>query len=238
MVSELRVVVAISANAEWRVVRERLAPLPMQATPYGEWCAADLPVGDATVPVAFVHGGWGKIAAAASTQYAIDRWHPALFVNLGTCGGFAGAIDRGAVVLVDRTIVYDIIEQMSDQPTAIAHYTTEIDLDWLDGELPHAVRRGLLVSGDRDLVAAEIPMLRERYGAVAGDWESGAIAFVCARNGTRCLILRGVSDLVSEAGGEAYGDYALFAQGTARVMGHLLDMLPAWLALALLDRER
>ena len=39
---------------------------------------------------------------------------------------------------------------------------------------------------------------------MALDWESGAIAWVAARNQTRCLILRGVTDLVGEAGDEAY----------------------------------
>jgi adenosylhomocysteine nucleosidase len=51
------------------------------------------------------------------------------------------------------------------------------------------VCRTLLVSGDRDLVPAEIPALRTKYAAVAGDWESGAIAHTCARNRQRVLIL-------------------------------------------------
>jgi hypothetical protein len=37
----------------------------------------------------------------------------------------------------------------------------------------------------------EIPHLKDRHHAAAGDWESGAIAFVAARNGVRRLILRG-----------------------------------------------
>ncbi|RPI83169.1 MAG: hypothetical protein EHM41_16570 [Chloroflexi bacterium] len=45
----------------------------------------------------------GKISAAASTQYIIDRWNPDLLINLGTCGGFEGCIERGAVVLVEKT---------------------------------------------------------------------------------------------------------------------------------------
>ena len=68
-----------------------------------------------------------------------------------------------------------------------------------------------------------------RYDAVAGDWESGAIAYVAARNGVRCLILRGVTDLVGPDGGEV----AFFHERAPVVMGRLLDQLPAWLALAL-----
>jgi nucleoside phosphorylase len=68
--------------------------------------------------VLFFWGGWGKIAAAGSTQYVIDRWRPQLLVNLGTCGGFDGAIERDMVVLAIKTVVYDIVEQMGHHEDA------------------------------------------------------------------------------------------------------------------------
>jgi len=89
----------------------------------------------------FLHGGWGKIAAAASAQYAIDRWHPALLVNLGTCGGFAGRVEVGDVVLVERTVVYDIIERMGDPREAIADYATTLDLSWVGASPPSKGQR-------------------------------------------------------------------------------------------------
>src|SRR5215831_7731793 len=200
-------VVVISANAEWRVVKKVFPDALLQRTPWGEAFERTVDAGGGRrLPVVFLHGGWGKIAAAGSAQYAIDRWHPRYLINLGTCGGFAGSIDRHAVVLVDRTIVYDIREAMGDSAEAIASYATTIDLTWLRGEPPAAVRRSLLVSADRDLVPAELADLRARYGAIAGDWESGAIAYAAARNGQRVLILRGVSDLVDDEGGEALGN--------------------------------
>jgi len=219
--------VIISADAEWRAVTAIVSDPEIRRSPLGAWFVADLGTGE---PVLFFHGGWGKIAAAASAQYLIDHAAPRLLLNLGTCGGFEGEVDREEILLVERTVVYDIIEQMGDPDEAIAAYTTAIDLSWLDGEAPHPVRRTLLLSGDRDLVIDEIPGLRERYDAVAGDWESGAIAYVAARNGVRLLILRGVSDLVGRAGGEAYGKPELFHDATGRIMRRLLDALPAWIA--------
>jgi adenosylhomocysteine nucleosidase len=223
------IVILVSADAEWRAVRPRLAGATELTTPYGE--AAVRPTPDGRYQLVFIHGGWGKIAAAASAQYAIDRWAPVLLVNLGTCGGFAGDITPGTVLLVDFTLVYDVLEQMGDEEAALAHYATELDLSWLPPRLPQPVMRTLLLSADRDIVAGEIQGLRERYGAVAADWESGAIAFVARRNGVRCLILRAVTDVVSPDGGEAYGDLALFEARTNDVMGRLLDTLPEWLAL-------
>jgi adenosylhomocysteine nucleosidase len=177
-----------------------------------------------------MHGGWGKIAAAASAQYAIDRWQPDLLVNLGTCGGFAGLVEPGEVILAKRTVVYDILEQMGDPDEALAHFATDIDLTWLGGEDPVPVRRTPLVSADRDLVVEEIEHLADRFGAVAGDWESGAIAWVAARHGIPCLVLRGVTDLVGEEGGEAYaGNISHWHLATDQVMRSLVEQLPLWL---------
>jgi len=236
-------IILISADIEWKILKNLLPRAVILDSPMGEWFSAvckknkiiptdkdiePLPSGD----IIFFHGGWGKIAAASSAQYVIDRWQPELLVNLGTCGGFAGLVKRNTVILADKTIVYDIIEQMGDFEEHIAHYSTDIDLSWLGDNYPTEVLPTLLVSGDRDLVAEEIPELHSRYGAVAGDWESGAIAYVAAQNCVRTLILRGVTDLVGEDGGEAYGNIQLFEKATEGIMTRLVKALPSWLEAA------
>jgi adenosylhomocysteine nucleosidase len=232
----LQFVVLVSADAEWRAVAELFAGSGMERTPYGEFfshrCGASRGV--------VMHGGWGKIDAAASTQYAISRWRPPVVVNLGTCGGIQGQIERFETVLAERTVVYDITERMGDSAEAIRGYATAIDLDWLgSGPLPSPVRRSLLVSADRDLAPADIPLLRRLYHASAVDWESGAIARVASRNNTRVLILRGVSDLVSEeSDSEFYENPELFEAGSLRIMRHLFDVLPVWIEAAVQTSAR
>ena len=88
----------------------------------------------------------------------------------------------------------------------------------------------MLVSGDRDILANDVEMLISRFGAIAADWESGAIAFVAQKNGMRCLILRGVTDLVSGTGGEAYGDIRFFTEAAPEMMNRLVSSLPMWLS--------
>ncbi len=222
----MKVVVLISADGEWRAVKSLFSKVEAHGTPVGE----SFQVRIDNRPVLFLNGGWGRAAAAASTQYAIDHHQPDLLVNLGTCGGFEGRIERGIVILVERTVIYDIIEQMTDPEDAIRHYSTRLDLNWLPPLLPSPVSRGLLVSGDRDIVPGDMPDLVRKYDAVAADWESGAIAWVAHRNGRRLLILRAVSDIVGSDGGEVYGDYELFQSRTREIMRHLVDLLPSWLA--------
>ncbi len=228
----METVTLISANSEWHALKKILIPSGIETTPLGETFTWPVEGTSPACVTRFFHGGWGKISAAATTQYAIDRWKPDLLVNLGTCGGFAGRIERGAIILVERTLLYDIIEQMSDPDEAIAHYATDLDLSWLDEIalrkcVTSPLVRGLLLSADRDILAGDIARLVEKYGAVAADWESGAIAWVAKKNHTRCLILRGVTDLVSPAGGEAYGNIEIFHENTRKVMQELLQFLPA-----------
>jgi adenosylhomocysteine nucleosidase len=224
------VAVIVSANGEWKAVRTEFPGERYEKSPYGEYFLKNIKTRDGREhPVLVFFGGWGKVPAAASAQYVIDRWKPAAIFNLGTCGGFQGAIERGTIVLAERTIIYDIIERMGDADATIEEMSTTLDLSWLKGPLPAGVVRGLLVSGDQDLDPAAVPRLRKKYGAAAGDWESGAIAFIAAKNGTRLLILRGVTDLVHPAGGEAYGNIELFERNSRAIMKRLFADLPFWL---------
>lgn len=219
------IVIIFSSRSEWRAARNCRKVAFVEETPYGE-CFALLEGEQTTI---YLQGGWGKISAAASAQYAILHWKPDLVINLGTCGGLLGKVERGDVILAERTLVYDVIEQMGDQKEAYQHYTTELDLSWLQEPYPQPVLRGLLLSADRDILAEQVAWLQDNFGGVAADWESGAIAWVCSKNKVKCLILRGVSDLVGPDGGEAYGT-KIFKQVSEKIIANLLEHLPAWLA--------
>jgi len=222
-----RVAVLISANTEWKVLHEMVREEDRRS-PLGEWFVRDV----AGRPVLFFHGGWGKIAAAASTQYVIDRWRPELLVNLGTCGGFAGRAAVGDVILAAKTVVYDIVEAMGDPDEAIADYTTTLDTSAWPAALTGEVRHDVIVSGDRDLQPADVPRLAEHFHASVGDWESGAIAWTAHRNAVPVLILRGVSDVVGPSGSVTYGSMESFEAGTRKVLARLLTLLeravPSW----------
>ncbi len=221
----MNIVVIVSANSEWAAVKSVLPDAKPERTLFDECFDTKLD----RWPVTFFQGGWGKVSAAASAQYVMDQLHPDLLVNLGTCGGFEGRIEEGIVILVEKTIIYDIIEMMTDPEEAIRRYTTELDLSWLPRLTPSPVLRGHLVSADRDILPEDIPTLIRKYDAVAADWESGAIAWVAKRNNQRLLILRAVSDLVGAQGDEVYGEYDEFLERAREIMRRLIELLPKWL---------
>jgi adenosylhomocysteine nucleosidase len=219
----MKTVVLVSANSEWAGVKPLFPDAEIGRTPFGESMNVTLDVWD----LILLHAGWGKIASAASMQYVIDRFSPDLIVNLGTCGGFEGVAQRGDLILVERAFVYDIFEFM-DTADVTSYYASSLDLGWLADPLPYPARRGLIASADSDLSPGKIPFLKS-MGALAADWESAALAWVARRNNARLLILRMVSDLVSEQGGEIYGDIEIFNRRAKEIMKLLFEQLPEWL---------
>ena len=220
----MKVVVIISANTEWLAVKEALTLGDIHLTPYGECCETIL----SSQRFTFFHAGWGKTASAGAMQYVIDHYFPDLTVNLGTCGGFDGVVALDEVILVERTFVYDIVELMGDFGSVPGYYASDLDLSWLPEPHPYPARRGTLASADSDLLPEKIPFLQAQ-GAIAADWESAALTWVAQKNGARLLILRAVSDLVSEEGGEAYDNIALFKERTMGIMSRLIEQLPGWI---------
>jgi adenosylhomocysteine nucleosidase len=221
----VKVVVLISAITEWVAVKIALTPGRIQATPYGECFTTTLK----EMGFIFLHAGWGKTASAGAMQYVIDHFSPDLTVNLGTCGGFDGEVELEDIILVEQTFIYDIVELMGDFGAVPDYYASDLDLSWLPGPYPYPVRCGILASADSDLPPKRIPQLKAQ-GAIAADWESGALAWVAQKNGARLLILRAVSDLVSEGGGEAYDNIALFKERTKGILRRLIEQLPDWVA--------
>ena len=219
----MKVVVLISAIAEWNAVKPLFPDAKLQRFPFGE--CFDIILQDERL--SFFHSGWGKIASAGSMQYVIDTYSPDLIVNLGTCGGFQGEVNRGEIILVEQTYVYDIVELMGDLDI-VSYYASSLDLSWLTEPLPYSVRRGKIASADSDLPPAKIQSLQAQ-GAIAADWESAALAWVAQRNNAPLLILRGVSDLVSEEGGEAYDNIEMFNESARGIMQQLIEQLPEWL---------
>jgi adenosylhomocysteine nucleosidase len=215
--------VLISANAEWHAVKPIFPAAQIESSPYGEYFFENIE----GQRVLFFHGGWGKVAAAGSTQYVIDRFHPARLINIGTCAGVEGRINRFEVVTAERAVIYDIAEAMGDSKEAIAEYSTTLPLP---ARLPNDAIKATMYSADRDLTAAGLLDIDGPYHPVVADWESGAIAWIAHRNATPLLILRGVADLVNPNRAEAEGNLQLFENNTDRVMRQLIAGLPGWIA--------
>lgn len=221
-------IVIISALVEWRVVKKYFNDSITYNSPYGEFIKLKFN-GLNDAETIFMHGGYGKVNAAGSTQYAIATFKPDLIINIGTCGGFEGKVTTGDIILAHKTVIYDIYEQMFDSNYVIREFTTSLDLSWIKKPTPIKIIKSILVSADQDITPVKISMLTSKYNAIAGDWESGSIAHICKLNKIPCLILRGVSDLINESEGEAYSNPKIFIRRTQVIMKTLLDSIDQWI---------
>jgi adenosylhomocysteine nucleosidase len=215
-------VIIISADAEWKAFSKIITPINNEyyKSPYGEW----FPNNIAGKKVIFFHGGWGKIDAAGSAQYVINEFNPKLLINLGTAGGFPGKVQKGDIILVNKTITYDIYEKMGDSEEAIDYYSSLLSVPQLN--LPsNDIKISSIVSADQDLAPGNINILHNKYGAFAGDWESSAIAHIAKKNNVKCYILRGITDIVYQSGSGVYGNYTEFEKESEMVMGKLFGCL-------------
>ncbi len=158
-----RFVVLISADGEWAPTLEIQSPKQIEETPLGQTFVLESPNG----LVRYFHSGWGKISSAAATQYVIDTFHPELLVNLGTCGGLAGHVNIGEILLVRETVLYDVIESMADYTQAIDYYRSYADISWLTGPLPENTRISRMASADQDIRPQSYAKIFGEFGAPA-----------------------------------------------------------------------
>jgi adenosylhomocysteine nucleosidase len=217
--------VIVSADAEWAAIKPLFNNIRLEHSPYGEFFHTTI---ENRLIVVF-QGGWGKVAAAASTQYVVDRFKPRYLINLGTCGGVEGRIQRFDVVAVERVIIYDVYEAMGNSSEAIAHYTTDLQVP---ESLPPSIIRTTLYSGDHDLTPSHLRELEKLFQPRVVDWESGAIAWVARRNRIPVLIIRGVTDLANVDKMEAQDNLSLFQENASHVMHKLVQELPLYLKAA------
>ncbi len=225
-----QIIILISADNEWNVVRDYLRPVEVLCSPFGEWFQHDFDIQDRHVNVAFFQTGCGKIPAAAATQFVIDKYNPRIIINFGTCGGFKGKVEKEDILLVEKTVVYDIYERSANQDDQIAKYETELDLSWLAKPYPMNAVTITMATADQDLDPKRIPYLHQKYGAIAADWESGAIAYVAFRNKkVRSLIVRGVSDVLNPSNGKPSSEKEI-REGTEAIMKKLIDGMAEWIA--------
>ena len=198
-------VIQVAANREWRSIK---AIFQGEKT---EWEVSGRQMIDLGAisgwRVRILFGGVGKINSAASAQYAISELEPDLVAVIGTCGAVDPFICELDLILATRTLVYDIHSSDAETSrTQVEAHTTHLPDGWDISHLPFPVTKGTLATGDGDPDLNSLEEFQKVYGALAVDWESGAVAKVCGLNRIPCLILKGVSDLLrSKATGISEG---------------------------------
>ncbi len=137
--------------------------------------------------VAVIVTGHGQLAARRGAEALIAGHRPHWVISAGFAGGLASHVARGDIVMANAIL--------GENGQRLA-----IDLNLpADGEKPKGLHAGPLLTIDRIVrTVAEKRSLGEKYGALAVDMESLAVAQVCQQEKQRFLAIRAITDALDD----------------------------------------
>ncbi len=143
--------------------------------------------------VVVILSGAGQDAAGQATDILIDGHAPECVISAGFAGGLSGDLPRGAILIADRVRGAEGDELPLELPL-------ELPADVLGQIARQELRRGPLLTLDHVVRSPnERRALFDRYGALAVDMETLAVAKVCQRRQVPLLAIRVVIDPLDEA---------------------------------------
>lgn len=150
----------------------------------------------------------GCEAASVATLAAIERLHPDLVINSGTCGAFrCDGADIARVYIGNGCMFHDRRVPGDDQwgTQALGNYPV-----WEGaGTLAHSLSldMGKVTTGSSlDMQPCDLQIIRENGGRLK-DMEGAAVAFVCSLMGVPVLFVKSVTDLC-DGGAETYEEFS------------------------------
>lgn len=188
-------------------------------------------------PVVLGRSGWGKVAAAAHTQFMIDYFEIDKILFIGVAGGLSPYIHRGDIVVATEVVQHDfdarpffsqgeipilrLCKIKSTQrlcETAYRACTTlvqQFKLYLNPTELTElgvqelAVHKGLVLTGDQIIFdpTKKTELLTLFPEALSVDMESAAIAQVCHTLGVQFAVIRIISDTADKHGEYKFSDF-------------------------------
>lgn len=136
-----------------------------------------------------------KALATASLQYMIDKFNLKKVILIGTCTLVCDYLDYGDIIIPNMVSEYDLsireIEPLIRENNTIELKKVNTTMKYYDG---------LLGTSDKPLITKKDYLIVRETDMVASDTEAAAVARVCKLNNIDIVIIKGISDRVSEEG--------------------------------------
>lgn len=174
----------------------------------------------------------GCEAASVATLAAIERLHPDLVINSGTCGAFESNDAHIAEVYIGNAVMFHDRRVPGDDEwgtQALGNYNVWEGSEAIARELGY--RMGKVTTGSSlDMQPCDLQIIKDNGGELK-DMEGAAVAFVCSLLNTPILFVKSVTDLCDN-GAETFEEFSknLSAASQAlrdankRIIGHLLHL--------------
>ena len=136
-----------------------------------------------------------KAMASAAVQYMIDKFNLRKVIFIGTATLVSDYLDYGDIIIPDKVSEYDLsireIEPLIKDNNIIELKKVNVTMKYFDG---------LLGTSDKSLVTKKDYLMAKETDMVASDTEAAVIARVCKLNNIDIVIIKGISDRISEEG--------------------------------------
>lgn len=153
-----------------------------------------------------VTSGVGKSNAVAYTQMLLDYFKPDCLFNLGIAGGLQAGLKPLDIIVGSHYSHHDVnVTQMNKLfPYTSKFETNPLLVDFVLTNISNSLKGGI-VSGEQFIGSdKEKQIIIEKFGAIAVDMESSAIAHTCFINNIPFVAIRGISDLADDSAHDTY----------------------------------
>lgn len=156
--------------------------------------------------------GIGKVNAATTTQFIINKYKPKYIINTGLAGSLTPSSKAGDIFIAEKMVQHDFditafgnpkgymdngIEP--DKPT-IYYSDKNLVNEFINKSKNKNIKTGTIATGDIFVSDKQTKnSIRKEFGADLVDMESAAIAQTAKRNNIPVIILRSVSDGLNES---------------------------------------
>ena len=186
--------------------------------------------------IVLAESGIGKVNAAMLATIMIVKFNVKAVCFSGVAGALDSKLKVGDVVIGEKMLQHDMdVREFGLKKGEIPRMDTSVFLsnDRLmeivkEYKLPNnKIYTGTIISGDQFISQKQAKQeLADEFNAICVDMESAAVAQVCHRLDKKCLVIRSISDSVTDDSTMEYSQFTeLAANNSKELVCHLAEVL-------------
>ena len=179
--------------------------------------------------VVFVQSGIGKVNAAITATLLIEKFKVSEVIFSGVAGSLDERLKVGDVVIGHDIVQHDVdataFGYKMGQIPQMKEWAFESDKELVEkagniNDFDHRIFFGRILTGDQFVSKKDVKIrLGKDFEALCVDMESGSVAQVCTRLGVKFLIIRSISDSITDESDMEYETFVkLAAKNSTRIL--------------------
>ena len=183
--------------------------------------------------IVFVQSGIGKVNAAITATLLIEKFNVKEVIFSGVAGSLDARLKIGDVVIGRDIVQHDVdataFGYKMGQIPQMKEWAFESDKDLIEktakiNNINHQILLGRILTGDQFISKKDVKIqLGKDFDALCVDMGSGAVAQVCARLGIKFLIIRSISDSITDDSGMEYRSFVkLAAENSKKILKEII----------------